>query len=102
MNEVRYTPEAAGDLQEIHDFVESGGENHATKTVRRILHSAIQLAAMPRMGMLRDQGDQHVRVFLTEPYFIYYREVEGGILLLRVIHSRRDQVRALGVEDRAD
>ena len=100
MNEVRYTPEAAGDLQEIHDFIErGGGENHATSTIRRILHSAAQLAGMPRMGMLREHAGQQVRVFLVEPYLIYYREVEGGILLLRVIHGRRDQAQALGLED---
>jgi toxin ParE1/3/4 len=103
VNEVRYTPEAAGDLQEVHAFIESrGGEAHATKTIRRILHSAVQLAGMPRMGMLREQAGQQVRVFLAEPYLMYYREVEGGILLLRVIHGRRDQAQALGPEDATD
>jgi len=38
------------------------------------------------------------RSFREGSYVIYYREIEGGIEFLRVVHGKRDQRRALGQE----
>ncbi len=103
MRRIRFAPDTADDLEEIHRHIErESGEEQATKAVRRILDRAEQLARFPRLGMLREHVEGAWRMFPEGAYLIYYREIDDGVELLRVLHSRRDQTQALGLEETDD
>lgn len=48
------------------------------------------LAGMPRMGRARPELRPDVRSFPVGPFMIFYREIEGGIEIVRVARGARD------------
>lgn len=48
------------------------------------------LSRQPRIGRARDELRIGMRSFPVGNYIIFYREIPGGILVLRVIHAARD------------
>ncbi|MBI1357300.1 MAG: type II toxin-antitoxin system RelE/ParE family toxin [Acidobacteria bacterium] len=97
MQHIRYAPATADDISSIHDHIlRHGGQRAADRTVRRILDRAVQLSQFPYLGLPAERGGCDWRSFREGSYVIYYREIQGGIELLRVVHGKRDQRRALG------
>lgn len=91
---------AKRDLAEHFVFL---GENASIDVARRFLQSANSslqaLAKMPEMGpsrTFRDPRFAGVRMWPVrgfERYLIFYRPIENGIELLRVLHGARDIAR---------
>lgn len=49
-----------------------------------------KLAAMPGIGRNRPELGEGIRSFPSGNYVIFYRTVEGGIEIMRVLHGARD------------
>jgi toxin ParE1/3/4 len=94
-------PEAKRDL--VEHFVYIGLDNiDAARRYRVAVEDALlKLEAMPGMGRRRESLHPQLRGLRSwvvkgfENYIIFYREVEGGIEVLRVLHGARDIDRAL-------
>lgn len=89
---VSWTPAAEDDLGDIFRYI--GRERYsldaAQRVVQEIRASAADYAAQPLLGAQRPELGEEVRSFRVFRYVVFYRPVEDGIDVLRVIHGARD------------
>jgi toxin ParE1/3/4 len=89
---------AEAKLDLLQHFVYIGENNlEAAERFLSAAEDAFQkLAGMPRMGALRDFGNPELTGLRSWPirefrnYLIFYRPIEDGIEVLRVLHGARD------------
>jgi toxin ParE1/3/4 len=76
-------------------IAQEGGLEAADRVIGAIVARFPVLAGMPDAGRERDEIGPGVRAFPVGKYVIYYRPApRGGILISRVIHGTRDQLKA--------
>lgn len=90
MSGYTFTPQAVRDLDEIYNYVASSDMLAAGELLDRLTALFRKLSVMPGLGRNRPEIKQNIRSFPTGKYVIYYRVVEGGIQIMRVIHGARD------------
>jgi addiction module RelE/StbE family toxin len=86
---VRWTPQAADDLQAIYDFIARDSRHYAQLVVEDILGTVNRLPQFPLMGRLvpeRRRAD--VREVIKRPYRIVYR-VGEFIYILTIFRASR-------------
>ena len=88
----RLAPQARADLDRIWDFIltETGSETAADRTVDTIAERFYLLARWPRIGRPRNDLRRGLRSHPAGDYLIFYRIDRAGIIILRVLHGRRD------------
>jgi toxin ParE1/3/4 len=98
MSGYRLTRSAGNDLDEIWSAAASlEGAEFASRLTDEIADRFPILAAMPESGRLRPEVKPDLRSFPAGDYIIYYLKAKrGGIQVWRVIHAKRDQLKALG------
>ena len=94
----RFTDAAAADLDEAFAYV--GAQKHSAATAATELLTALRsaverLADFPDLGVMLSPEDftlvtPGIRFLVVEPYVIYCRKVDEGVVILRILHSRRD------------
>jgi toxin ParE1/3/4 len=57
------------------------------------------LACTPGMGRSREHLGPGLRLFPVDNYLIFYRQVDAGIDIIRVLHGARD-IQSLFLDDR--
>ena len=95
---LKLTPRAVADLDEITDFLESvSSEETAEKFIRGLKKRFDRLLAIPTMGLPRDRLQSGLRVILHHDYAIYYYVDTAGnrLVVLRIIHGARDLQRVI-------
>lgn len=90
MRTVSRTPAARGDLLEIWLYIAQDNLEAADRFLDTINEKCLLLAERPEMGPNRSDLGPHVRSFAVRDYLIYYRPIQTGIEVLRVIHGSRD------------
>lgn len=94
MAEVRLSPEAESELDKIWLYLAdaSGSTETAGRIIDRIAGQFWYLAHHPYLGRRRDRDLRPgLRSLAVDEYVILYRiEVDGGVLVLHVLHGRRD------------
>lgn len=86
-------PEAEQDLVDIWLFIAEDSPINADHFIDRLYAQARQLVDFPLLGKLRADLGNHIYLFPVERYLLFYQPIEGldgGIVLLRVLHSARD------------
>ena len=78
------------DINRIWDYIAETSPQRASKFVRRIKEKLALLAENPMMGRARPELADDLRSFPVEKYVIFYRPVEEGIIVVRVVHSRQE------------
>lgn len=79
------------DLEEIWQFIARDSEHYADKWVGLIDSSINALAVHCDLGRHRPELAADLRSFPVKDYVIFYRPIiDGGIHLVRVLHSSRD------------
>ena len=95
----RIAPQAATDLDDIWYYVakESGSVEAANRLTDSIAERFFLLAGHPYLGRPRDE-DLGVgsRSFPVGEYVIVYFVVDKDVLILRVVHGRRDMEELFG------
>ncbi len=88
----RLSPEAASELDDIWYYVaaEGGGVAAADRVVDAITGRFLVIASHPHIGRRRDDLRAGLRSFVVKPYVIFYRISADSVLILRVLHGRRD------------
>jgi toxin ParE1/3/4 len=91
MNEPLLTDEAREDLAEIWSIIaEARDQRTADDVHRRILEACRLKAEFPETGRIRDDIAPGVRSVVIRPYVAFFRPQGGTILVLRILHGRRD------------
>jgi len=71
---VRWTPQAADDLQAIYDFIARDSPHYAQLTVERILASIDLLEQFPLRGrQIPERPREDLRELIVPPYRLVYR-----------------------------
>lgn len=94
--EYRVSPEARRDLEDIWLYsLENWGLEQAHRYIDNLVHAFDQLAANPKIGMSCD----HIRkgYFRSKMgrHMIYFRVIDDGIAVIRVLHDRMESSRHL-------
>ena len=84
------TERARRDLIEIWLYIAENDERAADALLDRIDDACVLLTESPEIGPARDDIRAGLRYFPVPPYLILYRVHETSILIVRVLHGRRD------------
>jgi toxin ParE1/3/4 len=92
MSQIRISPQAALDLDEIWNFIgiERRSPDAAYRQVEMIYDKFCILAESPLLGERRKDLGAALRVFSAGNYVIVYRPTDDGIAVARVVHGARD------------
>jgi toxin ParE1/3/4 len=97
MSEPILTDQAKADLEDIWVSIAEGrDERTAERVTARILSGCRTRARFPESGRLREELAPGLRSFVVKPYVVFYRPEAGTILVVRVVHGRRDIEQLLG------
>ena len=81
---------AQKDLLEIWHYISDFNLTAADRILGEIGAKCEMLAEMPTVGVARPDLGADLRCSVAGNYVIFYRPVEGGIEVARVLHGRRD------------
>lgn len=91
MSRVVYALEAENDLVGIADYIAQDKPEAARRWIQGIRETCETLATHPEMGELRsDFGVASCRSLSVGNYVVFFRPVESGIEVARVVHGSRD------------
>ena len=106
MREIKISEDAYCDIEEIFSYVTKDNKA-AAQSLRRKIHDKIkELRDFPfKYPMLQEEhapgAERGYRYMHVSPYIVFYRVTDrGGIIIARVLHSRRNWMQALS--DNAD
>jgi toxin ParE1/3/4 len=90
------TPEAITDLDGIWDYTARDNPAAADRMLDELNERFVLLSENPEIGELQPKlADGTYRRFTCRSYVIYYRPLEDGIVLVRVLHGARDHEKLL-------
>jgi antitoxin ParD1/3/4/toxin ParE1/3/4 len=83
---------AEQDLREIKDYLaEAAGSGVARRVLHRIRQSIVRLADSPGIGHSREDLTSHrVKFWPVFSYLVVYAPEERPLLIVRVLHAKRD------------
>jgi len=88
---VIWSEPAKADLRSIHDFIAHDSKHYAKKVTQDIAAKTDILDELPRMGkVVPELGTEVIRELSLYSYRIVYEIKNQGIVVLAVIHKRRD------------
>lgn len=90
MPEVRRSRQAQRDLEDILDYLDNQGADVADRFAVKFDHACALHADHPEIGARCEEYAPNLRHFTVWNYAIFYRPVENGIELIRIIHGARD------------
>jgi toxin ParE1/3/4 len=82
-------PRAEADLLEIWRYIAQDSPANADRLLDHIRDTLNRLAAMPLMGQARFDLAPGLRMFPVGNYLIFFRPVQDGIEVIRVLHGKR-------------
>lgn len=90
MAEVRWTPQAADDLDAIADFIAQDSPHYASLFVLNVLHAVERLNRFPRWGrIVPETNNPNIREIILGNYRIVYRLKFATPEILTVYHGSR-------------
>lgn len=90
MNSFRLSPAARSDLDEIWLYIARDNPAAADKLIQILVSKFPMLASMPNMGRTREELSPRLRSLPFGRYVIFYRPMENGVEIARVLHGARD------------
>ncbi len=90
MPRILRTRESRADYDEIWDFIALHDIAAADRLIRKLDATLSVIASAPNMGRSVEALAANLRSFPLGSYLIFYRPIEGGIQLIRVLHGARD------------
>ena len=90
MSQYRVSEVASADLVEIWLFIAQDDPNTADRFIRKIVSRFPKLASMPYLGRQREELSARLRSFPIGSYVVFYRPMDDGIEVVRVLHVARD------------
>jgi toxin ParE1/3/4 len=90
MSTLRFSLEAEQDINDIYDYLEERNPDAAARIVREMRDLCDRLSRLPGMGRRREELAPGLRSMPSDRYLIFYRETNGGIEIVRILHSSRN------------
>jgi toxin ParE1/3/4 len=90
MTRILKTARAKDDLEALWLYIAKDRPDAADKMLDRIAETLRKLSLHPDMGRPRPELYAELRSFPIRPYVLYYRPVEQGIEVVRVLNAARD------------
>lgn len=90
MRRLRVSREAEEDLLEIWRYVSEKSETAAVRLITEINARYETLLDHPQMGRSREELGPDYRSLVVGNYVLFYRLIEEGIEIARVLHGARD------------
>lgn len=84
------SPQADQDLLEIWLYIAEDSLENADRFLDKIENTAQRLAEFKDIGRERPELANKLFCFPLDRYVLYYRKMDAGIELVRVLHSSRD------------
>jgi toxin ParE1/3/4 len=79
------------DLRAIRDYIARDSEHYALRLIQRIMEAAERIRKIPELGQVVPEcGSADVRERRVQNYRIIYRVREDHVLIIAVVHGRRD------------
>jgi len=99
MASILVRPRAKIDLAEIWEHIAEDSVTRADAFIETIGQKLQTLAEQPNMGRMRDVCGEGLRSFPVGRYVIFYRTLQNGIDVIRVLHGARDLEATLRLEE---
>jgi toxin ParE1/3/4 len=96
MKPFRVSSAARSDLDEIWFYIAQDNVEMADRFIRALVSRFPKLAETPQLGRPRKELSPHLRSFPFGHYVIFYRPMENGIEIARILHGARDFPPLLG------
>lgn len=90
MPRILRTPQSELDILEIAVYIARDSVTAADKLIDLFDEKLKSLARNPGLGPMRPELGDDVQSFPVGNYILFYRRIEDGIELLRVLHGARD------------
>jgi len=90
MRKLTVSDDAEEDLLEIWDYIAPRDLAAAEGVISEISAVFSMLAENPLAGRSRIEFRQELRSFPVGMYLVFYRVIEDGIVIVRVLHGARD------------
>lgn len=91
MRKLIWTNPAVFDLETIHNFIAHDSEYYATSFIEELISQPEELIEFPEMGRVVPEYErEEIRELIFQSYRIIYQVTESNILVLTVIHGKRD------------
>ncbi|MCL1468791.1 type II toxin-antitoxin system RelE/ParE family toxin [Argonema galeatum] len=93
------SPLAIQDLDEIYDYIASNNLDSAENFVDNVEQKCQSLAQFPNMGKSYENLLPQLRGVPVNNYVIFYRQVQNGIQVVRVLSGYRDLEAIFSAQD---
>lgn len=90
MSQLKISDQAKIDLLEIWLYIAEDSQKAADRVINEITKKFDTLVALPRSGRSREDLGAGLRSTVVGKYVIYYRLIEEGIEIFRVLHGARN------------
>jgi len=90
MSRCDFTAPARLDLLELHTYIAEDNRIAAARWIEKLERECQNLADMPGMGRRREELAPGLRSFPVGAYIIFYRSIEDGVQIVRVLHGALD------------
>jgi toxin ParE1/3/4 len=90
VSELIISPIAEEDLDAIWFYIAEDNPDKADRYLDHLIGKAQILIENPKIGILREELRPRLRSFPVDHYLLFYRSINMGIELARVLHSSRD------------
>ncbi|NJM99381.1 MAG: type II toxin-antitoxin system RelE/ParE family toxin [Phormidesmis sp. RL_2_1] len=90
MQNFRLSSAAELDLTNIWLHRAESSEARADELIEQLVKKFMMLATFPESGRNRPEIKRGVRSFVAERHVIFYRVIDGGVEIARVLYGARD------------
>lgn len=99
-NKIKYSPAAVDDMDEIFSYIAQDNVSAAENLLEKLDHHISSLVDFPNKGSLLSDDEYTLiqrgyRFIVVHPYLVFYRVIDHTIIIHRILHGRRDYLRAL-------
>lgn len=98
MSHIIETPEAKQDLLDTWEYIADDSVRAADRWLEEIVKHFESLAESPRIGRERPELGEDLRSYPVGNYVIFYKPLENGVEIIRVVHGARDLRRVFGLK----
>jgi len=90
MMQLRLSESARSDIDDIFNYISARNPYAADRWADEIRDRLILLATQPMTGLLVEHRELETRRIAYRNWLVFYRPEPRGVLVLRVLHGRRD------------
>jgi addiction module RelE/StbE family toxin len=100
MRKLIWTYPAVDDLQAISDYIGKDSEYYASIFIGELIQSVEKLIEFPEIGRkVPEYQRKDIRELIVQSYRIIYQIEDNRILILTVVHDRRELLKLMETEE---